>query len=271
MKFSHILGNEKYNAPAGEFSTDIPSLFWQAVWSQKARELKEECPSVIDGYHFISEAEYHELISRVIVPMNLKAGQSLLECGCGSGAFLKAVDLACPGLNLFGVDYSVSMLEAARAKMPGAVFLSGDIRNLSALENESFDHSAAFAVLCYLNHLDEARQALDELVRVTRPGGCIFLGDTSDAGKRVEAMQLLRKIWHPRAIPDYLFLEKDFFRRYAAAGKLAIRIIGMDQPELDWYPPRSLRYSVYLYKSGCSQRPDKLLITSHCHFASSAV
>lgn len=79
-----------------------------------------ECPSVIDGYHFIFEAQYNELIRRVIAPMNLKAGKACLECGCGSGAFLKAVDLACPGLKLFGVDYSESMLEAARAKMPGA-------------------------------------------------------------------------------------------------------------------------------------------------------
>jgi ubiquinone/menaquinone biosynthesis C-methylase UbiE len=252
MKFSHPLGNEKYNVPAGEVPSGIPSLFWHAVWSQKALELKEECSSVINGYHFITEARYNELISRVIAPMNLRAGQSLLECGCGSGAFLQAVDLACPGLNLFGMDYSESMLEAARVKMPRAVFLSGDIRNLSVLKNESFDHSAAFAVLCYLNHLDEARQALDELVRVTRPGGCIFLGDTSDAGKRKEATRLLKKIWRPRAIPEYLFFEKDFFYRYADAQKLTLRIIGMDLPELAWYPPRSLRYSVYLYKSGCS-------------------
>lgn len=155
---------------------------------------------------FITEAQYDELIGWVIAPMNLRAGQSLLECGCGSGAFLKAVDLVCPGLKLSGVDYSEAMLDAARAKMPGVRFLSGDIRNLSALENESFDHSAAFAVLCYLNDRDEARQALDELVRVTKPGGCIFLGDTSDAGKREEAMRLLKEIWQPRAIPDYLFL-----------------------------------------------------------------
>lgn len=251
MKFSRSLGNEKYNAPAGEVSTDIPSLFWHAVWSQKARELGGECPSVIDGYHFISEAQYNELIRRVIAPMNLKAGQSMLECGCGSGAFLKAVDLACPGLKLFGVDYSESMLEAARAKMPGAAFLFGDIRNLSQLKDESFNHSAAFAVLCYLNHMEEARQALDELVRVTKPGGCIFLGDTSDIGKRKEATRLLEEIWRPRGIPDYLFFDRDFFHRYADSQKLTVRIIGMDQPELAWYPLRSLRYSVYLYKSGC--------------------
>jgi ubiquinone/menaquinone biosynthesis C-methylase UbiE len=252
MKFSHPLGNEKYNTPAGEVPTDIPSLFWHAVWSQKARELGGECPSVIDGYHFISEAQYNELIRRVIAPMNLKAGQSMLECGCGSGAFLKAVDLACPGLKLFGVDYSESMLEAARAKMPGAAFIFGDIRNLSQLEDESFNHSAAFAVLCYLNHMEEARQALDELVRVTKPGGCIFLGDTSDVGKREEATRLLEEIWRPRGIPEYLFFDRDFFHRYADSRKLTVRIIGMDQPELVWYPTRLLRYSVYLYKSGCS-------------------
>jgi ubiquinone/menaquinone biosynthesis C-methylase UbiE len=248
MKFSPPLGNKKYNTPDDDINASVPSLFWQRVWSRKACNLKNECSSVIDGYHFITEPQYHELIRQVIIPMNLKPGNTLLECGCGSGAFLHAVKLASPGLHLFGVDYSEPMLEVARARMPEVRFFSGDIRNLSGMEDECFDHTAAFAVLCYLNNVEEACQALDEMVRVTRAGGFIFLGDTSDAGKRVEAMQLLRKIWQPLAIPDYLFLEKDFFRRYAAARKLAIRIIDMDQPSLHWYPPRSLRYGVYLYK-----------------------
>lgn len=248
MKFSQPLGNRKYNTPDGDINACVPSLFWQMVWSRKACNLKRECSYVIDGYHFITEPQYHELIRQVIVPMNLQPGNTLLECGCGSGAFLQAAKLAFPGLQLFGVDYAEPMLEVARTRMPEVRFFSGDIRNLSGIEDECFDHTAAFAVLCYLNNVEEAGQALDELVRVTRAGGCIFLGDTSDAGKRAEAMQLLREIWHPRAIPDYLFLEKDFFRRYAAARKLTIRIIDMDQPDLDWYPPRSLRYGVYLYK-----------------------
>lgn len=250
------LGNETYNLPADGIMPATPSLFWQEIWGQKARRLGDVPSSVIDGYHFITESQYNEMIRQVIDPMGMKAGNSLLECGCGAGAFLQAVDLACPGLRLSGIDYAEPMLAVARSRMPFARFIRGDIRALSGLEKETFDHSAAFAVLCYLNNTGEAEQALDELIRVTRPGGCIFLGDTSDANKRSEAIELLREIWRPCTIPEYLFLEKDFFHRYAETRNLQISIADMDRQELAWYPPRALRYSVYLYKPGSSKRPD---------------
>lgn len=244
------LGDEKFNLPADGIMTAAPSLFWQEIWGQKAQRLGDAPSSVIDGYHFITESQYHELIRQVIEPMGMHTGQALLECGCGAGAFLRAVDLACPGLCLTGIDYSEPMLAVAKARMPFARFMQGDIRALSGVEQETFDHAAAFAVLCYLNNEREAEQALDELVRITRPGGCVFLGDTSDAGRRSEAMDLLRDIWQPCAIPEYLFLEKDFFRRYAETRDLKIRIDDMDRPTLSWYPPHALRYSVYLFKPG---------------------
>lgn len=250
MTQRETLGSEKYNVPADDRLAATPSLFWREVWGQKAGRLCDAPSSVIDGYHFITESQYQEMVRQVIEPMGLTAGQSLLECGCGAGAFLEAVDRACPGLRLTGVDYAEPMLAVARTRLPSAQLMSGDIRDLSGLEKETFDHAAAFAVLCYLNNEGEARQSLDELVRVTRPGGCIFLGDTSDAERRSEAMDLLGEIWRPCAIPEYLFLHKDFFRRYAETSGLQIRLAGMDQRALSWYPPRALRYSVYLYKPG---------------------
>jgi ubiquinone/menaquinone biosynthesis C-methylase UbiE len=248
MIHTKSLSDEKYNFPADHMKAETPSLFWREIWGRKARILNEAPASFIDGYHFITESQYNELIRLVIEPMGIKAGSSLLECGCGAGAFLYAVKLASDEINLHGVDYSRPMLCAARIRMPFAHYILGDIRDLSALRKETFDHTAAFAVLCYLNNTSEAEQALDEMLRVTRPGGCIFLGDTSDAGKRIEAIKLLKEIWRPCSIPEYLFLEKDFFRRYAESRNLQIRIEDMDRKELSWYPPGKLRYSVYLYK-----------------------
>ena len=137
------LGNEKFNTLDAPASGKPPSEFWRDVWNRKAAQLQQESCSVIDGYHFISESQYNALVRHVADPLNLAPGMTLLECGCGSGAFLRAVELACPGLILSGVDYAEAMLEIAQERMPHIRFLIGDIRNLYGLPDESFEVTAA--------------------------------------------------------------------------------------------------------------------------------
>jgi SAM-dependent methyltransferase len=76
------------------------------------------------------------------------AASSLLELGCGTGAVLHG--LSTVGL-LAGMDISPNMLDVARARLPGAQFIQGDI--------SSFDLGRRFDVIVctydVLNHLAE--------------------------------------------------------------------------------------------------------------------
>ena len=115
----------------------------------------------------------------------LKPGMKLLDAGCGYGYSLRTFGLYCmPGGSLVGVDIEKTLLKTAcrLAKKEGLTkstfFQQGDIYNLPFNCN-TFDIAIAQVVLC---HLDKPEQALDELIRVTRRGGCIAVFDNAVGG-----------------------------------------------------------------------------------------
>lgn len=102
-------------------------------------------------------------------------GERALDAGCGTGAF--TTWLAGLGLETVGLDRDPSMLAVARRKLPQTRFVEGDVTRLPFADGE-FDLALAVTVLCFLG--DRARAAAArELVRVTRPGGRVVVGELS--------------------------------------------------------------------------------------------
>jgi SAM-dependent methyltransferase len=115
----------------------------------------------------------------------LKPGMRLLDAGCGYGYSLRAYGSYClPGGVLVGIDMEKGLLRTARdlAKEEGlarrSIFHQGDIYDLP-FSSKTFDVTIAQIVLC---HLNEPEQALDELIRVTKRGGCIAIFDNASGG-----------------------------------------------------------------------------------------
>jgi ubiquinone/menaquinone biosynthesis C-methylase UbiE len=113
-------------------------------------------------------------------------GDRVLETGAASGRF--TVELARLGARIVVTDISPAQLElnvsnVAEAGLESAVEARelADIVDLSTYPDGSFD-----AVVCYggpLSHvMDRADEALDELLRVTKPGGHVLLGVMSRHG-----------------------------------------------------------------------------------------
>ena len=97
----------------------------------------------------------------------LSEHQPVLDAGCGSGLML--VPLRGAGLNVVGVDIDVDMVGAALNREPR---LRGRLAfaDLAALAVRQSGFGSVHAA--YVFHLfDDARPVLDELLRVTRPGG----------------------------------------------------------------------------------------------------
>jgi ubiquinone/menaquinone biosynthesis C-methylase UbiE len=111
--------------------------------------------------------------------LELRAGDRLLDVGCGTGAAVRAAAEVVE--RAVGVDLSPKMLAEAReraAGLTGVEFVEGDSEELP------FEDGEFTAVLCTtsLHHYPRADTAVREFARVVAPGGRVAIGDgTADA------------------------------------------------------------------------------------------
>ena len=104
-------------------------------------------------------------------------GLDVLDLGCGDGT--TAIPEAQSGANVLGVDIATNLVEAGkiRAKTLGLTnceFREGDAKNLEDLYDQSFDLVVSiFGAMFASGPFDVAK----EMVRVTRPGGRIVMGN----------------------------------------------------------------------------------------------
>ncbi len=107
------------------------------------------------------------VLERAIARLQLPAGASILDAGCGSGRNM--VDLAKHG-TVTGIELSSPSVELARERRVGTV-LEGSILD-TPFEDSSFDLTVSLDVI---EHLEDDVGALRELRRVTKPGGALLV------------------------------------------------------------------------------------------------
>jgi SAM-dependent methyltransferase len=102
-------------------------------------------------------------------------GKRVLELGCGDGAF--AIELWKRGADVVGIDSSISMIDAARARAAGSdadiVFCHGRAETLP-FATGCFDLVVATTILCFLK---DAVPTFEEIGRVLRHGGQLVIGE----------------------------------------------------------------------------------------------
>jgi len=94
----------------------------------------------------------------------------ILDVGCGAGRMLRNVR---GDYEKFGLDISERLIEQAKQKDSNSKYEVGDSNSLP-YDSGSFD-----LVMCHsvLHHLDDPSKAIDEIVRVAKPEGAIFVRD----------------------------------------------------------------------------------------------
>jgi SAM-dependent methyltransferase len=122
----------------------------------------------------------HNVTLELIERCRIGEGSYVLDVGCGVGAtpsFL-AKELGC---RVVGVDITPKMIERARARvdqesLSGLVELRvADARALP-FEDDTFDAVICESVVVFL---DDKQRAVDEFVRVTRPGGYVGMTEVT--------------------------------------------------------------------------------------------
>jgi len=135
--------------------------------------------------------------SRALAPLLVKLvgvcdGDAVLDVGSGTGALTAALATAAPSGRIVGIDPAEAYVSFARARLreaPGdrVRFEVGDAQRLR-FGAGSFDRTLALLVL---NFVPDPGRALDEMVRVTRPGGTVAAA-VWDYG---DQMEMLRVFW----------------------------------------------------------------------------
>ncbi len=105
----------------------------------------------------------------------------VLEVGCGTGAVLETIQVS-PPTSLFGLDIDPQSLRLATSQVKNAKFLGGDAHQLPH-PKATFDVTFCHFVLLWLS---DPLRGLQEMRRVTRPGGAVIVFAEPDYSRRID-------------------------------------------------------------------------------------
>jgi len=130
---------------------------------------------------------------------------SLHEIGCGTGYVLTGVSEAFPASRLVGSEIFVEGLKFAKTRLPNAMLVQMDARQMPYLDE--FDAVIAADVL---EHIEEDTEVLDQLQQALKPGGCLIV-----------SVPQHRWLWSPaddRARHVRRYTKKDLHQKLTQAG-----------------------------------------------------
>jgi SAM-dependent methyltransferase len=124
---------------------------------------------------------------RALLLSEVRAGQRVLDLGCGAGRFVAALRDA--GADPVGVEIAPAALERARRNVPGA-----DLRLAEPDGTLPLDHGSVDVVWCseVLEHAADTLHLLTEARRVLRRGGRLVVTTPSHGRLKAVAIALAR-------------------------------------------------------------------------------
>lgn len=141
---------------------------------------------------------YDKAFADIVERIPIKPSDSILDAGCGY--CFHTARLARSGAQITAVDFSEAALAAAadtirqRGLEKQVTLRQADLTKLP-FADASFDHVVCWGVLM---HIPDMEKALDELVRVLRPGGTLVLSENNmrapDIAVRERAIRLVKRV-----------------------------------------------------------------------------
>ena len=160
----------------------------------------------------------------LVKELGITNGLDVLDLGCGDGT--TALPAAMLGANVLGVDIAANLVEAGNERaaelgLTNCRFEEGDASDLHDIEDERFDLVVSiFGAMFAPKPFDVAK----EVVRVTRPGGRIVMGNWIPGDPTLVAQILKISSAYSPPPPDGFVspmtwgVEENVIERFTAAG-----------------------------------------------------
>ena len=206
----------------------------------------------------------------------------IADIGAGTGRY--SVELCHRGYDVTAVELVKHNLEILRAKHENIKTWQGDARNLSFLDDKSFDITLLFGPLYHLHGDEEKLKALAEARRITKKGGIILVAYVmneysvisycfkehkwSEVAEKGGLSPDFHTICTEEDLYDYVRLE-DIDRLNKAAGLERIKIISADgaadymRRELNEMSPEEFE-AFCSFQLAIAERPELVGAGSHC-------
>ena len=159
---------------------------WKQIWSKKQLSSIEHGSLhdliVADGFDTgvgsYDEDSWRKMVIDFLNRTKLKEAANVLELGCGSGAFIFALNELVQA-HYYGLDYSSNLIDIARQTLPEAEFLTSEA-NAQVFDDISFDIIFSHSVFQYFPSLDYANTVIERWCKNINQGGMLVLLDLND-------------------------------------------------------------------------------------------
>lgn len=146
-------------------------------WFEKMAQIETIPLHAASGWGYLSEEEYNSIVDHVLQEMHIKNNDSVFELGCGVGAALQRIKHTYgENISIWGSDLSEQAIKKVRETFPNEsshfYVLSMTQKNDYTL-NDSKDHVISFGAFAMYLYREEMKKALEEAIRIARPGGHI--------------------------------------------------------------------------------------------------
>lgn len=154
--------------------------------------------------HFYDLTRKYYLFGRdtLIRGLDVPAGSSVLEIGCGTGRNLALIGRRFPQARLFGLDISAEMLVSAEAKLgrPGRTKTVLRVADATDFQPSEFGETGfdRIVISYALSMIPDWEKAIDAAIAALNPGGSLHIADFGQQERLPRLFQRLLQAWLKR-------------------------------------------------------------------------
>lgn len=227
---------------------------WHDVWTRKGTESGDTLEDLMkaDGFDTgtgaISVTDWMKTSADIKEKLQISQASKILEVGCGAGAMLYTFRNSGP--DLFGADYSKTLVQKAGSAIPELTAKTCEAADLDFADNK-FDAVFSHGVFFYFSDYDYAEKTMDEIRRVLTSKGGIYILDVPDLEKKDACEDFRRNVVYageeyPTAEDSpyrHLYYPKAWFSEYAEKYGMKVQTFDQDLPS---YPMSPYRFNALL-------------------------